>query len=215
MPIPAENKAPFQFGSFYHIYNRSVDGQILFYNQLSYTRFLSKYQSYFSDLLNLYSYALIPNHFHLLASVKQENDCKFSVKELNHLNKGDWEINDIVKNRFKNFFISHSLSTKKRYSIKTNVFAQKFKHILIDKDVYFDTLVSYIHLNPVKHRLTKNYQTYQWSSYKRLLASDNQLKVDYVLDWFGGRDKFIKYHEWQFGEYEYQYWPEYSGSFLS
>lgn len=210
MPIPLENKAPFQFGSFYHIYNRSVDGQLLFYNNRSYNRFLDKYKEYLSDVLNLYAFTLIPNHFHLLASVKEEKDCRFTPKELKKMYNGHLEINDIIINRFKNFFISHSLYTKLEYAIKTNVFAQKFKHILIDRDVYFDTLISYIHLNPVKHKLTKDYPTYYWSSYNRLLASDDLLQFDYVLDWFGGKDNFIRYHEYQFMDFEYQYWNEYS-----
>ena len=209
MPIPLEYKAPFCHGSFYHIYNRSVDGQLLFYNQTCYQRFLSKYEEYFSDLLNLYSYALIPNHFHLLASVKEEQACRFTMKELKRLNAGNWQIDDVISNRFKNFSISHSLFVKNHFTIKTNVFAQKFKHILIDKDHYFDKLISYIHLNPLKHQVTKEFEHYPWTSYQPLLASDGLLEFAYVLDWFGGKDNFTKYHKVQFKDYERRFWIDF------
>jgi putative transposase len=209
MPVPVKNKAPFNFGSFYHIYNRAVDGQLLFYSQANYGRFLRNYQAYFSDVMKLYSYALIPNHFHLLASIKEEQECKFSLKELKLLNKGQWQIDDVISNRFKNFSFSHSHTIKNQFGIKTNVFAQKFKHILIDRDEYFSKLISYIHLNPVKHRIVKDFKYYPWTSYQPLLALDNVLDFGYVLDWFGGTENFIRYHQVQVLEYERRFWIDF------
>lgn len=64
--------------------------------------------------------------------------------------------NEIISRRFKNFFISYSLSLKNMYNIKTNVFAQKFKHILIEDESYFTKLVHYIHYHPAKHHVVKD-----------------------------------------------------------
>jgi putative transposase len=202
MPIPAKYKAPFAFGSFYHVYNRCVDGQQLFYFDSHYRRFLSKYQIYLSDVLDLYAYALIPNHFHLLCSVKQENDCVFTVKESKHLEKGIIQIQDIISDRFKKLFISHSLTLKNRVFIDTNVFSQKFKHILVDADQYFGALMSYIHLNPIKHKLNLDFQNYIWTSYQRILQEDRFLRTEYIFDWFGTRERFQEFHIDQSREFE-------------
>ena len=206
MPIPAKYKAPFQFGSFYHVYNRSVDGQLLFYFDSHYRRFLTKYQQYLSGVLDLYAYALIPNHFHLLCSVKEEKQCVFSLKEAKYLENGKASIQDIISNRFKNLFISHSLAVKNRISIDTNVFSQKFKHLLVDADEYFAALVSYIHLNPVKHKLSLDFQNYPWTSYQPILKENLLLNTDYIYNWFGTKERFQQYHFDQAKEFQYRFW---------
>ena len=115
-------------------------------------------------------------------------------------------LNEIISRRFKNFFISYSHSLKNMYAIKTNVFAQKFKHILIEDESYFTKLVHYIHINPAKHHIVKDWKNYNWSSYKRVLSDVNsRLETRFLLDWFGGKDNFIKYHEMQHDLFDCQF----------
>ena len=81
-------------------------------------------------------------------------------------------INEIISRRFKIFFC-YRLSLKNMYNIKTNFFTQKFKHILIEDESYFTKLVHYIHYNPAKHPVVKDWRNYDWSSYKRILTEVN------------------------------------------
>jgi putative transposase len=203
MPINPLHKAEYTYESFYHVYNRSVSNQKLFFNDQNYIFFLKKFDEYLSDLLKIYSWCLIPNHFHFLISIKPASECKFNSKEKMKLQNSQADINELVSTRFKNFFISYSISIKNEQGINTNIFAQHYKHILIGKDDYFSQLIYYIHFNPLKHGITKNWKNYRWSSYKRLVSEvETNLQTRYVLDWFGGRETFVKYHELQQKEYE-------------
>lgn len=58
--------------TFYHIYNRGNNKEKIFYKDSNYIFFLQKFDSYLSPYLDLYSYCLLPNHFHLLIKTKSE-----------------------------------------------------------------------------------------------------------------------------------------------
>ena len=68
------------------------------------------------------------------------------------------------------------------YNIKRkrsgHLFQGRFKSIVVDKDNYFQELSRYIHLNPVKAKITKQPEAYRWSSYRGYFG-----KKDPVLDY--------------------------------
>ena len=195
MPIPARYKAPFETSGFYHIYNRSVAGIPLFANDRNKLYFLQKFSAYMSPLLHVYAWCLLPNHFHFLVAVKPEYEQLITDIEKEKLIQNETDIHTIISMRFKNFFIAYSLAYKKENDILTNVFAQKFKHSRVDKDVYFSQLIYYIHLNPLHHQVCKDWANYPWSSYQRIKNNlTSYTKAKEVLDWFGGTSAFEKYH---------------------
>lgn len=56
-------------------------------------------------------------------------------------------------------------------------------------------LVYYIHANPQIHGLIEDFRDWEWSSYKRILMDTHtKLKKKEVLDWFGSKDRYVKYH---------------------
>ena len=55
---------------FYHVYNRANGDDQLFYTDANYLYFLEKLNSYISAFVEIYTYCLIPNHFHLMLKVK-------------------------------------------------------------------------------------------------------------------------------------------------
>ena len=57
----------------FHIYNRGINGQLVFFQEKNYPFFLKKYASYTKDYLDTYAYCLLPNHFHILANVHSVN----------------------------------------------------------------------------------------------------------------------------------------------
>jgi len=70
------------------------------------------------------------------------------------------------------------------------------RRVEIADDAQFGTIVFYIHKNAVHHQYIKAINEWQWSSYNSFLSnSPSMLMRDEVLDWFGGKDHFIKFHE--------------------
>ena len=65
--------AIFEEQCYYHVYNQGNNKENLFYNDGNYIYFLEKWNKYFSNYLDVWSYCLMPNHFHFLVEVKEKN----------------------------------------------------------------------------------------------------------------------------------------------
>jgi len=84
---------PLESGNFYHIFNRGNKGIRIFYEERNYVYFLKKYGHYLSDYLDTYTYALIPNHFHLLVRIKEEEEILLSAtKDYESVPKSLWKL---------------------------------------------------------------------------------------------------------------------------
>jgi len=68
---------PLNYGKFYHIYNRGVNGCDLFVEPTNYEHFLNLYDKYISPVADTYAWVLMKNHFHLLVRVKEESEIGF------------------------------------------------------------------------------------------------------------------------------------------
>lgn len=188
MPINVEYKAPYFHECSYHVFNRSVFGQQLFYHTENYAFFLDKMQSFLSDLVIFRAWSLIPNHFHLFITTRP-------FEEIQTPQKLEIELMPLLTTRFKNFFICYSNSLKKERGIKTNVFAQKYRHKAVLTDEQTTNLYNYIHHNPLHHGLTGDWETYPWSSYRDIVTGNERITdVKLALEWFGGRESFIQQH---------------------
>jgi REP element-mobilizing transposase RayT len=179
-----------QFGETYHILNRAIGNENLFNSKDDYFYFLQKLERYILPWSDLLSYCLVPNHFHLLVTIKEFDkipDKLFrSVKE---------EQEKLILQAFSNFFNSYSKSYNKIYNRKGRVFLYPFKRILVDDDDYLIYVINYIHRNPFHHGIVDDYTTWKYSSYKAFLSnSSTKIKRDYVLSIFGSGDEFVLFH---------------------
>lgn len=64
-------KEPFESGNYYHIFNRGNNKENIFKENLNYNYFIQLIQRYIAPTANIYSYCLLPNHFHLLLKIKE------------------------------------------------------------------------------------------------------------------------------------------------
>lgn len=71
-----------EYGYFYHIYNRGINGCPLFHHSENYEHFLRLYDRYISPVADTFAWCLMGNHFNLLIKVKLENEIGF-YKSLN------------------------------------------------------------------------------------------------------------------------------------
>lgn len=161
---------------FYHITSRGDDRKKIFLSEGDYQKFL-EYISYAKAKykFHVYAYCLMTNHYHLLLETTQAN-----ISKIMHYLNGSYTTYYNIK--------------RKRSG---HVFQGRFKSIVVDKDNYFQELSRYIHLNPVKAKITKQPEAYRWSSYmgyfgkkdpvldydriKRYLSMDNNQYQQFVL----------------------------------
>ncbi|MEQ8881383.1 MAG: transposase [Cyclobacteriaceae bacterium] len=170
-------------GKVYHIYNRGINRQKIFFEDRNYDFFLRRFKRYVFGHVGLLTYCLMPNHFHLLIRVNE-----FEFKE-------DVLLTGVEK-AFKNFFISYSKSINQAYNRTGALLQYKFKRKEVNDDDYLSWLIYYIHANPVKSGLTKSLEDWQYSSYNEILCNKSKLvQSQEVLDWFGGEKGFIDFHQ--------------------
>ena len=153
----------------------------MFIDPVDYHHFLRLFYRYLDFWLDLYAYSLLPNHFHLFARVKEivEKECDA----------------DIV-NQFRKFFITYSQYLNLKRKMHGEVFCTPFRRILIENDFRFTQVIYYIHANAVHHKLCEHISKYPYSSYHTILSfAPTRVNRKEVLEWFGGRDSFIKAHD--------------------
>ena len=68
---------------FYHIYNRGVNGEVIFKSNRNFDFFLKKVEEYLIPVCEIYAYCLLPNHFHFLVRIKSESELESLVKVSN------------------------------------------------------------------------------------------------------------------------------------
>ena len=139
----------FAEGEYYHIYNRGNSKQAIFRDKNDYKHFihllyLSNTTRNFvvryikkdyvdfdrkSQLVSIGAWVLMPNHFHLILSQKEDNGISKFMQKLT---------------------TAYSMYFNKKYTRTGSLFEGKFKskHIADDRSLKY--LFSYIHLNPVK-----------------------------------------------------------------
>ncbi|MFN8276227.1 MAG: hypothetical protein U0T84_01980 [Chitinophagales bacterium] len=160
----------------YHVFNRSVNREVIFNNDENYQFFLGRLDKYVSGHADLLAYCLMPTHFHLVIKVKGD------TKELSR--------------GFTNFFISYAKAFNHINNRHGSLFQNRFKGKIIDSGNYLTNLICYIHQNPVAGELVENCSEWKYSSYNAILSSaPTKVNRDAVLEWYGSKDAFVKHHQ--------------------
>jgi REP element-mobilizing transposase RayT len=131
---------------YYHIFNRGVNRQPIFFAQRNWTFFLQRLNEYFaSDKAIIIAYGLMPNHYHLLVYVL-DSAFSFSVMQP--------------------FVTSYTKAINKEQDRVGALFQGRFKGILVDSNDYLVHLSRYIHRNPVDAGLVARPADWVFSSYR-------------------------------------------------
>ena len=196
----------FEEGAFYHVYNRGIDGQDLFFSDENCIYFLKKWKEKLNPYVAVAAYCLIPNHFHFLIRIKpimesikhlKKEGTSKSVKLLN----GEINYNIFLEDQFKRLFSSYTLSLNKQIGRTGSLFQKRFKRVHVKDENKLWYLLAYIHHNPIHHGLCKEYEEWKYGSYNSFF-SDKPTSIirKEVLTWFdpsdakNSRKLFLKYH---------------------
>lgn len=190
-----------EYGCHYHIYNRAVDGLVLFQSDTDYNLFLKKYTRYFQPYFTTFAYCLIPNHFHFIIRVKSKEliesaAAKETTLSANRLINGEGNVSDFLSDLFKRFFSSIAKSYNYKHNHRGPVFLERAKRVLIKNDDRLRYLIAYTHHNPIHHYLKQQYDTWVYSSYSSIYKDQYTLvDRDATLELFKGIDPFFDFHK--------------------
>lgn len=126
----------------------------------------------FFDKIELISYVLMPNHFHL---------------ELKQKNKKE------IESFMRSLVTKYSKYFNKKYGRIGPLFQGRYKAVLIQNTEYLLYLSKYIHLNPIELLINGQLLTdYPWSSYPTYLEKLNisWLKTDFINSNFLKKGKY-------------------------
>ena len=172
-----------EFGKYYHIYNRGIDGCDLFREQTNYEYFLNLYDEHIQKIADTYAFVLMKNHFHLLVRIKDLP----GFQNLEGLKP--------PHQYFSNLFNAYTKAFNKKYGRTGSLFEKNFHRKHIDKKDYLKKVLLYIHNNPVHHRFCEHPVEYPWSSYLSYISiKPTRVQRETVIGWFDDLENFKYCH---------------------
>jgi REP element-mobilizing transposase RayT len=178
-----------QYDTYYHIFNRGVNKENIFFEECNYPFFLDLMKKHIEPVADLFAFCLLKNHFHLLVRIKAEEE--ISTEQI-----VPQTVNQNPSACFSNFFNAYAKAINKAYSRTGSLFQHPFHRAEVTSDPQFIAVVQYIHQNPQKHGFIDDFRNWPYSSYESLTnLKRTWLKRDVVHEWFGGCDAFIRQSE--------------------
>ncbi|ARM31399.1 transposase [Prosthecochloris sp. HL-130-GSB] len=156
-------------GTLHHVMMRGIEKGLIFHDDQDRRVMLTKIGALVEDTgTSIYSFALMPNHVHLLLKSGESGLPAFMRRLLS----------------------SYAVYFNKRHERIGHVFQNRYKSIICEEELYFRKLVAYINLNPLRGGLADSFDRlvyYPWCSHGRIAFGTNGDWLDrhYVLRNFG------------------------------
>ena len=208
--------SPLIYDTYYHIYNRGVNGENIFIEERNYDLFLKLYEKHLAPVTDLFAYCMLRNHFHIDIRVKSEEEIleyknTLRVSSVNNRNDKQGSLanqdegqsrkplgSKYVSDQFSNFFNAYAKTINKAYGRTGSLFQHPFGRVPITSDRQFWNVIAYIHQNPQKHGFVKDFRDWKYSSYGIILSEKpTVINRGEVMKWFGTKDDYLSLHrEW-------------------
>lgn len=152
---------------------RGANQQTIFYDEEDYRKFLYVL-SYYKSICNykILAYCLMKNHIHIL--LKEEGE----------------DLALIMKRIASKYVYWYNA----KYNRIGHLYQDRFRSEPVEDDVYFLTVLRYIHQNPVKAGITNNISDYKFSSYNEYLNNNTFVDTSFAMGMID-RDDFIEFHK--------------------
>jgi REP element-mobilizing transposase RayT len=179
MPRKSRIDAP---GALHHVIGRGINRQDIFTDEKDYYAFLERLGGLLTDTkTSCYAWVLIPNHFHLL------------------LRTGNVPISVLMKK----LLTGYAINFNRRHNRYGHLFQNRYKSILCQEDSYLLELVRYIHLNPLRAKLVKEYGGLYAHPYcgHGVIMGRRKAKwqdTEYILGYFGDKEASARRNYSQF-----------------
>lgn len=150
-------------GALYHVITRGNQRQTIFKNKYDYLKYLEVLAHYKEQYgFYLFAYLLMSNHVHLLIETLEA--------PLSKILQG-------INQKYTMYF-------NWRYNTVGHLFQGRYKAFICDRDEYLLSLIKYIHLNPVRAKISKTPDEYPWSSHRSYMGMNSKnglVDADQVL----------------------------------
>jgi putative transposase len=173
--------------SYYHIYNRGVAKQVVFHDDQDKSKFIGLFERHldpsnmsvkvdgtfyrkFNNDLEILSYCIMGNHFHLLIYCMDDQSA--------------------VSSFMRAISTAYSMYYNKKYKRVGYLFQGKFKASRISNDAYLTHISRYIHLNP------RRYLGYRFSSlhyYFDAMSRPVWLHPEKIEELFSSKSEYLRF----------------------
>lgn len=156
---------------------RGINRQTVFEDEEDCAQFLEALLRYKEKSgYDIYAYCLMGNHVHLLMKIGIE------------------PLEQIMRRLCGSYVYWYNM----KYQRVGNLFQDRFKSEPVKDDEYFQTVLRYIHQNPVKAGLVKHVEEYKWSSFHEYVNQANLVTINLLMGMISDdnekrRQKFIEY----------------------
>ncbi|MBC7937064.1 MAG: hypothetical protein H7Y86_17075 [Rhizobacter sp.] len=183
--------------NYYHLYNRANGDDKLFRSDENYWYFLRRIKKYILPVAHLWTYSLMPNHFHLFVKIKEDSVIEnyYKIKKLKEFDTRIQLISDFIMEQFSNCLNGYAKAFNKMYDRKGALFMDYLKRSIASDDNDITSFIFYSHKNAVHHDLTDKIGQWKYDSYQALISTGKtDLARAEVIEWFGSTQQFIKFH---------------------
>mgnify|MGYP000173509723 CR=1 FL=1 len=181
MPRSARLDAP---GVLHHVMGRGIEKRKIFLDDQDRVDFIKRLGELVQEgSMDIYAWAILPNHFHILCKTKKQ-PLSASMRKL---------------------LTGYAVHFNRRHRRHGHLFQNRYKSIVCQEDTYLAELVRYIHLNLLRAGVVKDLRELNycpWSGHSALMGNMDGREWesrDYVLSYFGrgrgGRRNYLKFVE--------------------
>jgi putative transposase len=150
----ATPQLPLEPGGIYHIYSHANGSENLIRVADNCWHFLKKYFLYIQPAAGTYAYCLMPNHFHAMIHVHDEEKLTKLIKRKSK-NDDQIEYPKLVSRQISHFLNGYIQAYNRMFGRMGSLFIPNFKRRKVETSDYFIRLVAYIHRNPIKNKRTR------------------------------------------------------------
>jgi hypothetical protein len=162
-------------GEIYHVYNRGINRQRLFYSERNYYFFLEKARKLIAPYCDLLAYSLMPNHFHLLIHANEKtNESHFPVTRSPIKDVNPFVTMSQFSFGLQQLLSSYAKAINKGHKRTGSLFTQNTRSKRTSSDEfrmdYTLWCFIYIHNNPMVSGLVTSPEKWAFSSYREYLG---------------------------------------------
>lgn len=160
-------------GHSYHIFNRSINREMIFVRQGNYRYFIGKLIS-LDSFWELIGYCLMPTHFHFLVRIGTDDQ-------------------DSLRRAIGDMLSGYTRGVNKERGRTGSLFQQHTKAKIIKDETYLRMVLHYIHQNPMRAGISRSLGGWPYTSYRDYCGTrtDGIVHADMVYRYFGSIEDFV------------------------